>query len=239
MKGEQGNMLAEGQLISRLSGSSVIFLSNNSVALIKEVNSNTSSDTNTGTEQSTGQEVSKVEGDTTNTGKESSDTAAGDTSAAGDTAASTDKVTAEVTQAASDGSSETVQHKAIVAAGDTQKTNETGDTGTETGTEVSTTPAPDTEKPQTEGAAGGDAPIMEGDTGAVQSSGAVAADPAMAEGTQVDPSMQAGMAGGKGTLLSSWPFVGGISITVILVSIAIGTFLARRKIKKGIEIYED
>ena len=237
MKGEQDDMLAEGQLISRLSGSSVIFLSNNSVALIKEVNSNSSSDTNTGTEQSAGQEVSKMESD--NTSSQAADTASGESTAAGDTAVGADKVTAEVTQAASDTNSETIQHKAIAAAGDTQNTNETGDTGTESGAEVSTTPAPDTEKPQTEGAAGGDNVVMEGDTGMVQSSGAVAADPAMAEGTQSDPAMQAGMAGGKGTLLSSWPFVGGISIAVILVSIAIGTFLARRKIKKGIEIYED
>ena len=54
----------------------------------------------------------------------------------------------------------------------------------------------------------------------------------------LDPSVQGG-ASGKDTLLSSWPFVIGISAGVLLVSVALGTFLARRKIKKGIELYED
>lgn len=58
------------------------------------------------------------------------------------------------------------------------------------------------------------------------------------EGTMVDPTMMNGAAG-KDSLLSSWPFVIGISTAVLLVSIALGTFLARRKIKKGIDLYED
>lgn len=57
------------------------------------------------------------------------------------------------------------------------------------------------------------------------------------EGTMVDPSLDTGAA--KDSLLSSWPFVIGISVAVLLVSVALGTFLAKRKIKKGIELYED
>ncbi len=63
-------------------------------------------------------------------------------------------------------------------------------------------------------------PIMNGDMG---------------EGMVVDP----GMTGVKDPLLSSWPFVIGISVAVLFVSIALGAFLAKRKIKKGIELYED
>ncbi len=43
----------------------------------------------------------------------------------------------------------------------------------------------------------------------------------------------------KDPLLSSWPFVIGISAAVLLVSVALGILLAKRKIKKGIELYED
>ena len=57
-------------------------------------------------------------------------------------------------------------------------------------------------------------------------------------GYTVDPTMSNG-AIGKDTLLSSWPFVIGISAAILLVSVALGTFLAKRKIKKGIDLYED
>jgi hypothetical protein len=60
-------------------------------------------------------------------------------------------------------------------------------------------------------------------------------DPGYTEGMVVDP----GMTQVKDPLLSSWPFVIGISLAVLFVSIALGAFLAKRKIKKGIEIYED
>lgn len=43
----------------------------------------------------------------------------------------------------------------------------------------------------------------------------------------------------KDPLLSSWPFVIGISAAVFVVSIAVGALLARLKIKKGIDLYED
>ena len=45
--------------------------------------------------------------------------------------------------------------------------------------------------------------------------------------------------GVKDPLLSSWPFVIGISFVVLAVSVALGVLLAKRKIKKGIELYED
>ncbi|MBP1756374.1 MAG: putative rane protein [Firmicutes bacterium] len=54
------------------------------------------------------------------------------------------------------------------------------------------------------------------------------------EGTMVDP-----MGAVKDPLLSSWPFVIGISTVVLTISVVIGVLLAKRKIKKGIELYED
>ena len=55
----------------------------------------------------------------------------------------------------------------------------------------------------------------------------------------MEPGMETGMAEVKDPILSSWPFVIGISAAVLFVSIALGALLARRKIKKGIELYED
>ena len=40
-------------------------------------------------------------------------------------------------------------------------------------------------------------------------------------------------------LLSNWFFVGGVSGGVFLLSIAIGLLLAKHKIKKGFDVYED
>lgn len=59
------------------------------------------------------------------------------------------------------------------------------------------------------------------------------------DGTFVDPTMQTGMVEIKDPLLSSWPFVIGVSFAVLFVSIVLGALLAKRKIKKGIELYED
>jgi hypothetical protein len=56
------------------------------------------------------------------------------------------------------------------------------------------------------------------------------------EGMMIDPMSGAGV---KDPLLSSWPFVIGISAAVLAISIVIGVLLAKRKIKKGIELYED
>jgi hypothetical protein len=46
-------------------------------------------------------------------------------------------------------------------------------------------------------------------------------------------------AGSKDPLLSSWPFVIGISAASLAISVLIGILLAKRKIKKGFELYED
>ena len=43
----------------------------------------------------------------------------------------------------------------------------------------------------------------------------------------------------KDPLLSNWLFVGGISAATLIVSIVLGILLAKRRIKKGIELYED
>lgn len=43
----------------------------------------------------------------------------------------------------------------------------------------------------------------------------------------------------KDPILSSWPFVIGISSITLIVSIVLGILLAKRKIKKGFELYED
>ncbi len=60
---------------------------------------------------------------------------------------------------------------------------------------------------------------------------------ASGEGMLVDPAMGMGVV--KDPLLSSWPFVIGISGAVLFVSVVFGVLLAKRKIKKGIELYED
>ena len=41
------------------------------------------------------------------------------------------------------------------------------------------------------------------------------------------------------SLLSNWYFVGGVSGGVLLLSIVLGLLLAKSKIKKGFDIYED
>ena len=40
-------------------------------------------------------------------------------------------------------------------------------------------------------------------------------------------------------LLSNWFFVGGVSVGVLLLSIVIGLLLAKSRIKKGFDVYED
>lgn len=76
--------------------------------------------------------------------------------------------------------------------------------------------------------------VSVGETEAAGKDGMVAED-----GTFVDPTMQTGTVEVKEPLLASWPFVIGVSGAVLLVSIVLGALLARRKIKKGIELYED
>ena len=68
-------------------------------------------------------------------------------------------------------------------------------------------------------------------------------DPGFSEGGFMEPGMETGMETGmaevKDPFLSSWPSVIGISAAVFVVSIAIGALLAKLKIKKGIDLYED
>lgn len=64
-------------------------------------------------------------------------------------------------------------------------------------------------------------------------------DPGFYEGGYMEPGMETGMVEVKDPLLSSWPFVIGISAAVLVVSIALGALLAKLKIKKGIDLYED
>lgn len=64
-------------------------------------------------------------------------------------------------------------------------------------------------------------------------------DPGFTEGEDMYAGMETATYEVKDPLLSSWPFVIGISAAVLVVSIALGAFLARLKIKKGIDLYED
>lgn len=69
--------------------------------------------------------------------------------------------------------------------------------------------------------------------------GEVGIDPVYEEGTIVEPGMDPQMGTIKDPLLSSWVFIIGITVIVLVVSVGLGTLLARLKIKKGIELYED
>lgn len=63
--------------------------------------------------------------------------------------------------------------------------------------------------------------------------------PIMGDGMDQDLSMDMTTGTVKDPLLSSWPAVIGISGAVLLVSILLGALLAKRKIKKGIDLYEN
>lgn len=64
-------------------------------------------------------------------------------------------------------------------------------------------------------------------------------DPGFFEEGYMETGTEMGMPGVKDPLLSSWPFVIGISAAVLVVSIVLGALLAKLKIKKGIDLYED
>lgn len=40
-------------------------------------------------------------------------------------------------------------------------------------------------------------------------------------------------------LMSSWVFVGGVTVGVLAIGVLLGLWLAKCKIKKGIDLYED
>lgn len=59
-------------------------------------------------------------------------------------------------------------------------------------------------------------------------------------GMEGDPGMNGESIGTvKDPLLSSWPVVLGISFATIALGLAIGVLLAKKRIKKGIVLYED
>ncbi|QHQ60790.1 hypothetical protein Ana3638_08405 [Anaerocolumna sedimenticola] len=60
-----------------------------------------------------------------------------------------------------------------------------------------------------------------------------------ADGGEIVGEVPGTAGGGKDPLLSSWPFVIGITAVTMAVSILFGILLAKRKIKKGYELYED
>ncbi len=67
---------------------------------------------------------------------------------------------------------------------------------------------------------------------------------ATAASGEMDATTSGGMDGNmtatqKDPILASWPFVIGISSGTLFISILIGILLAKRKIKKGFELYED
>jgi ABC-type phosphate transport system permease subunit len=74
-------------------------------------------------------------------------------------------------------------------------------------------------------------------------SGKVSMDMGMGSGSGPDMGMgtEIPMDGGsvKNPLLSSWVFVAGITTVTLAISVGLGILLAKRKIKKGFELYED
>lgn len=59
-------------------------------------------------------------------------------------------------------------------------------------------------------------------------------------GMEGDPGMNGEMGGTlKDPLLSSWPVVIGISVATIALGLILGVLLAKKRIKKGIVLYED
>jgi uncharacterized membrane protein AbrB (regulator of aidB expression) len=46
-------------------------------------------------------------------------------------------------------------------------------------------------------------------------------------------------AAAKGSVMSSWVFVIGITVATLAISIVLGVLLAKKRIKKGFDLYED
>ena len=58
------------------------------------------------------------------------------------------------------------------------------------------------------------------------------------EDGMMDPGMGGTLEPVKDPILSSWLFVGGISALTLAISIVLGILLAKKRIKKGFDIYE-
>lgn len=71
--------------------------------------------------------------------------------------------------------------------------------------------------------------------------GKVSVDMGMGAGPDMGMGTEVPMDGGsvKNPLLSSWVFVAGITTVTLAISVGLGILLAKRKIKKGFELYED
>ncbi len=77
----------------------------------------------------------------------------------------------------------------------------------------------------------GDMEYMVGDMGYAGDMDYMIGMDGMTEGTQEVP------LGDR--LMSSWVFVGGVAAAVLAVGVVLGLLSAKRKIKKGIDLYED
>lgn len=76
-----------------------------------------------------------------------------------------------------------------------------------------------------------------------------AMNPSLISNSMIDGGMDTGMdgmpaqdntsSGGIDSLLSNWGFVGGVTGGVLAFSIVIGILLAKKRIKKGIDPYEN
>ncbi|MBE5961123.1 MAG: hypothetical protein E7256_07020 [Lachnospiraceae bacterium] len=101
-------------------------------------------------------------------------------------------------------------------------------TGTEAGEGDTATDMAETE-------AGEDGALdMQGEADGVDISGDMMAEDGMGDMMETQTGTQA-----SGSVLASYPFVIGISAVTLVLSIVIGILLAKRKIKKGLDLYED
>ncbi len=146
------------------------------------------------------------------------------------TTSATTVVTSEVTDV------NAVTTEAVVAEEPAMEETSTEETVTDTGV--------------VEGEAAADTGVVEGDIAidtsvssdlmAKEAAGGTYIDPGYTDGNYTEGmAVDTGMSTVKDPLLSNWVFVIGISAAVLFVSVVLGILLAKRKIKKGIELYED
>ena len=84
--------------------------------------------------------------------------------------------------------------------------------------------------------------LLYGDVFLAQEAVAIAAGDATyigTEGMAGDGMAMGTETGVKDPIMSNWFFVGGISAFMLVISIVFGILLAKKRIKKGIELYED
>jgi hypothetical protein len=125
----------------------------------------------------------------------------------------------------------------VTAADNTAASNEVtaGDTAAVTGA-AETETAADPGTAESEAVA---ADTVSNEILAKEAAAGVNVDPGYTDGMNAGMNVDPGIPQAKDPLLSSWPFVIGISSAVLFVSVVLGVLLAKRKIKKGIDLYED